>query len=408
MTKLHSGNYLWPIYDVTDKLNCSALPEKIKCDVIVAGAGISGLLTAYELWKNHISVCIVEENKVAQGSTLASTGIIQYSSDISLTDLRARIGREKADCFYLASADAVHQIKAIADLLLDEVADSHFVYTPSIKFASSKDDVIQINQQYNAFKSIHVPCELIGTTQLEKILPNIHTEAIKTIEDAVLNPYLFVKYLATFLLRQGVPIYEHAKLSYNEENHSYLINANIPVISEHIIYTIGYQPEQLQEPDIYPILNRSYVIATEPIKQLEENYAHKQIIWETNHPYLYVRSTVDQRLIIGGLDEKIATPNENPVEIKKKNKLLLAALKNLYPKLEPTIAYSWNATFAESKDVLPFIGPSYTYKNRSYLCGYGGNGTVYSMLGAHLLSSYITSPEQYKNNLLAQVVKLKR
>lgn len=406
MQKLHSGNYLWPTYDVIDKLNCPALPNKIYCDVVVAGAGISGLLTAYELWRHNISVCIVEENKVAHGSTLASTGLIQSSSDINISDLRARIGREKADCFYKSSAKAVQDLKAIADLLTCEVAHPHFFNRTSIKYASSDEDIVEINQHFNAFKSINLPCELIGKSQLELLFPNIHTEAIKTFGDAEFNPYLFVKYLAAFLLRQGVPIYEQAKLTCSKEE-TYYVNEHTPVISEHVIYTIGYQPEQLYEPDIHPILNRSYVIATEPIKQLD-NYYDKQLIWETKHPYFYLRSTIDQRLIIGGLDEQIATPNENQSQVKQKNMQLLNALQSFFPKINPTIAYSWNATFAESKDVLPFIGPSYTYKNRSYLCGYGGNGAVYSMLGAQLLTSYLIAPEQYKNDLLAQVVKLKR
>lgn len=416
MKTVHAGTFLWPIYDGIGDVQTTQLPDHIKTEVIVVGGGISGLITAYQMWKTNVPVVIVEANKLAYGSTLASTGILQYSSDIRLPDLRARIGTDKADCFYKASAQAIFDLRDIAQLIKEEIADPHFILRNSLQYASTKEENINITQQYNAYQSIGFSSQLVGETTLQTTYPNLTTEAIRTNGDAEINPFLFVKYLAAYLLKQGVPIYEYAYFkpaasNRHTQNDSMqgcgIINDKIPVCARHIVYTVGYQHEQLEQPLILPILNRSYVLATEPVKHLDDYY-NGEFIWETANPYIYVRKTIDQRIIIGGLDEVIATPNENINEVNEKNKRLITILKQLFPKLNFKQAYNWNATFAESKDSLPFIGPSPTQPFVSYLCGYGGNGTVYSMIGAKLLTLYVTNQKEYEAQLLATVVNLTR
>ena len=53
---------------------------------------------------------------------------------------------------------------------------------------------------------------------------------------------------------------------------------------------------------------------------------------------------------------------------------------------------------------LPFIGEHLTKNNHYYLLGYGGNGTVYSMLGSIILRDLITG----KRNEDAELVQLHR
>ena len=409
MKQLHTGTFLWPLFDQVGDFTCPPLPSSINTEVVIVGGGLSGLLTAFYLWKAHIPFVLIEANKIGYGSTLANTGLVQYCNDVSLPDLRARIGKEQADHFYLQCALAIKDLFEITNLLKTEVGDTHFFWRDSIQYASKEADRIKISQIYNALHSIHLPCELLGELNVNEIFPLLNTIAIRTYQDAEINPFLFVRYLCKFLLDQGAAIYEHAKLTsdLNEAKQTFAIHNTISVKANHIIYTIGYQPQQLEQPLIKPILNRSYVIATKPISKLNMS-KHQHFIWETEHPYYYVRSTIDQRLIIGGLDEHMATPNHNTSDAHKRSLLLLEKLTQLYPDLKLEIEFSWNATFAESRDSLPFIGPNPHNKKVSYLCGYGGNGIVYSILGAKLLAEYVSNPNLYQQNAIAHIVKLDR
>lgn len=61
-------------------------------DVVVIGAGVIGALTARELTRNGMSVCVVEkENDVAMGATKANSGIVHAGFDAKPGTLKAKL-----------------------------------------------------------------------------------------------------------------------------------------------------------------------------------------------------------------------------------------------------------------------------------------------------------------------------
>jgi len=109
-------------------------------------------------------------------------------------------------------------------------------------------------------------------------------------------------------------------------------------------------------------------------------------------------------LIVGGLDEDIPEAPVSDELIMKRANNLLNQTKNLFPNYDLNIEYAYAASFGESIDNLPFIGEHPTKNNHYYLLGYGGNGTVYSMLGSQILRDLITG----KRNEDAEIVGLRR
>ncbi len=47
----------------------SKLEKDLDTDVVVVGAGITGLSTAYYLTKNGFNVCVLEKNRIASHAT---------------------------------------------------------------------------------------------------------------------------------------------------------------------------------------------------------------------------------------------------------------------------------------------------------------------------------------------------
>src|SRR5437764_11205632 len=64
-----------------------SLNKDIKTDVAIIGAGISGALAAWHLYKSGVPCILIDKGHVAQGSTAASTSLIQYEIDIPLYKL---------------------------------------------------------------------------------------------------------------------------------------------------------------------------------------------------------------------------------------------------------------------------------------------------------------------------------
>lgn len=67
-----------------------ALPQldtDLRCDLAVAGAGITGALIAGELADHGHDVVVLDQRDVCQGSTSANTTLLQYETDTHATEL---------------------------------------------------------------------------------------------------------------------------------------------------------------------------------------------------------------------------------------------------------------------------------------------------------------------------------
>lgn len=130
------------------------------------------------------------------------------------------------------------------------------------------------------------------------------------------------------------------------------------------------------------------------------NWYKRALIWETKRPYLYLRTTVDNRIIAGGLDEDSPEAPSTDNIVHQHADKLVDELQKLFPHELIEAEYMYGATFGESIDNLPFIGEHSNQPNHFYLLGYGGNGTVYSMLGSNILIDLIQGHENEDAHLV--------
>ncbi len=166
-----------------------------------------------------------------------------------------------------------------------------------------------------------------------------------------------------------------------------------------VIFATGYETQEIKK-DRGAILESSYAIVTNPVGN--SSLWHEQcLIWETARPYLYIRSTREGRIIIGGLDEPVLNSNQREIRLLHQQKKLLQALEEHFPDVPFQIDYAWAAVFGSSHDGLPYIGPHPRFPNCYFLEGYGGNGTVTSMIAAQLLADELTGTHRPEMELFS-------
>lgn len=162
------------------------------------------------------------------------------------------------------------------------------------------------------------------------------------------------------------------------------------------MFATGYEAqEEVNEPNAKVV--SSYAIATNPVADLAD-WGEAMMIWETARPYLYARQTVDNRIIIGGLDEPTKYSEKRDSMMIHKRDELLDKLVDLFPELAGHVEadYYWGASFGETHEGLPTIGMYNDYPNCYFLLGYGGNGTVYSVILSQIIRDLIiksTNPD---------------
>lgn len=395
---LHEGNLFWPTTHQGQKF--INLGKDRECDITIVGGGMSGMLCAYFLSSEGYKVILIEKNEIAEGSSSANTGLLQYSSDIMLHKLAEKIGEHDAFLFYDMCLKAMDSLLNLPKSLRTE---SDLIARNSLYLASDKDRSIDLKNEYEMLKNYNFPVELIDSEQLMREYNVKADSALITKRDAEINPYKFIYALARHSEKYNLEIYENTpslEINYGEEMHE-IITENGKIKTKAIILATGY------EGDKYNVikkgtLNRTFAIATKPLNSLPWN--DQSMIWETATPYLYARMTADNRIIAGGLDHSTEDLVRDENFILNKGKKILEQLCEYVPGLDTQVAFAWEAVFGESSDELPFIGED-PKQNRLYYClGFGGNGTVYSMAGAKIITDLLLK----RDNPYSQIVKIDR
>ncbi|MFT8872826.1 MAG: FAD-dependent oxidoreductase [Sporolactobacillus sp.] len=358
-------------------------------DAMIVGSGVSGLLTGLALAQSGLKLIIIDAGSAGAGSSCANTGLLQYASDITLTDLIAQIGEQQAVRFYRLCRSAVDALETTVRTL---PASSDFFRRPSLYCASSLHDVKPLKKEYDTLLKYGFPVHYLEAAQVKTLFGFEKRGAILTDGDAEINPQKFcwamIEQLST---RYAVDFFEHTALLGVKENGGSLsvqtTAGNFQTSAA--IYATGYAPTFFLN-NAQATINRTYAIATQPVAGLATYWRDLTLIWETARPYFYLRTTTDGRIIAGGYDER-GDQLPTPAHIAVQTKRLLRGINQYFPDISVTAAAAWGAWFGESADNLPFIGRHPERHNLYCLLGYGGNGTVYSMIGAAILRDLIVN-----------------
>ncbi|MNO71577.1 Gamma-glutamylputrescine oxidoreductase [compost metagenome] len=386
--KYHTGKLYWPS-TLPNAAQYPALDRDLHCEVLIVGGGVGGALCAYLLAERGIDAVLVERDRIAGGSTLASTGLLQYASDKTLTSMIRTFGEEPAVHFYQLSRKALERLKQIAEGLNGA---ARLTERSSLYLASSERDMTSLRQECDTLQRFGFSALWWSESEIADKFPFRYPGAIYTEGDAEMNPYAFVHGVVREVVRQGGRIYERSPMRGSERDESGRIHCRCGegrVTARHVIWATGYEAQQFKK-ERGAHLRASFVTVTEPAASLS-GWHEQCLIWETARPYLYMRTTPDRRIIAGGLDE-ILPGGKLPEgrEIRQSHRLLAEIQRRFPDQSHLTASYAWGAVFGESRDGLPYIGPHPNYPGFYFLEGYGGNGTVCSMIAAEMIVDELT------------------
>lgn len=89
------------------------LLQNERCDVVVVGAGIAGISTAYELACRKLSVIVVDRGSIAGGMTARTTVHLAPLCDDLMSEMTKLRGLDASKIFYESHAASVDRIEEI-------------------------------------------------------------------------------------------------------------------------------------------------------------------------------------------------------------------------------------------------------------------------------------------------------
>jgi len=380
-----------------------SLKETVECEVLVIGGGITGSLIAHQMVKDGYETVLIDRREIGNGSTSATTSMLQYEIDVPLYELIDQIGEEGAVKAYKACSQSIEDLDKITQELNSEAG---FERKESLYYASKKKDVSWLKKEFEARKNAGFNIKWI---EKEEILERYEFEntfgGILSSQGASVDAFHLAHELLAFNSKKGLRVYDKTEMDSVEIKKGFNLvttKTRQKIKAQKIIYAIGYESAHLIK-EKFVDLKSTFAMVSE-IDEKGSEKLNNTLFWNTSDPYLYMRTTSDGRVLIGGGDEDFRDPEKRDAMIDKKEKEILRDLKDLLPNYHFYTDFTWAGTFGETKDGLPYIGEHKDFPNSYFVLGFGGNGITFSVTGMEMASAFMKN----KNHPLTEYFKFGR
>jgi glycine/D-amino acid oxidase-like deaminating enzyme len=350
-----------------------------RADMVVIGAGFTGLSAARALAKKGLSVAVLEANSIGWGASSRNGGMVLTGLKLSAETLAKRYGIELTRRMY---ATSIESIDLVERLVREENIECSFSRCGHLEVACKQSHFDAYARSVEVIaKEFNHELRIISRNELgSEIGSNIYFGGIIDETSAGLNPAQYVSGLARAALRAGASIYEDAQvlqIQRNSQNGSqgFSVLTSRGNVSAHnvLVATSGYTSAATPalQKKIIPI--GSFIIATErlPKTVARELSPRNRMIFDSKHYLHYYRLTPDNRMLFGG---RAAFFPETKNTIHRSAEILRRDLIEVYPQLrEAKIEYAWGGTLDFCFDTMPHAGQS---DGIYYALGYAGHGVA--------------------------------
>ncbi len=382
-----------PFWPLKDGLPASYPPleRDVSCEVAIIGAGITGALMAWHLAEAGIATVVLDRREAAHGSTSGSTALLQYEIDLPLHRLEQRLGVVRARRAYHGCLGAVQGIgKLVKKLRLD----CGFEQKGSLLLAHDRASVPGLHREFLARRAAGFDVEWWPRGQLARrsSLPQAAAIFSRPGAAAQVDAYALAYGQLDAARRRGAAVHDRTSVVRHRATSrgvELVTNRGSRVRARWLVVASGYEADQFL-PERVTTLHSTYALASEPVAAFAGWPAGLPVIWETGDPYLYLRTTADHRILMGGYDEPFQDPKARDRLLEHKTTALRRRFARLFPRIPLEVATAWAGTFGRTRDGLPFIGEHPAAPRTWFALGYGGNGITYSLLAAELFRDRLT------------------
>jgi glycine/D-amino acid oxidase-like deaminating enzyme len=349
----------------------SPVPER--ADVVVVGAGYTGLTAARRLALAGASVAVIERGDVAAGASSRNGGQVLTGLKIDAPTLVSQFGEDRARVLFDVAARAIRDVETI---LAEDGIECGFAQTGHLQAAAKPAhfDAFRTEQALLA-RVFGQRVELVSRAdQRSELGSDRYHGLLVDPASAAINPAQYARGLARSARRAGAMIVTGTDVTgIAREGSAWRVKTSAhDVIARDVLiatngYTGGATPGLARR--FVPI--GSYIIATEPLGEDRASalLPRNRMAFDSKYFLFYFRRTADHRLLFGGRAE-FSTPG--PGTTRRAAEILRRGMVEVFPQLaEARVDYAWGGNVAFTRDQMPHAG---RLDGLYYSGGYCGHG----------------------------------
>ncbi len=374
-----------PFWSVSNGLpeNYASLKRDVSCDVVVIGGGITGALAAIHLTEAGVKTLVIDKRDIGTGSTSASTAMLQYEIDVPLRELIKKVGYEDATRSYQLCREAIGSVGHLAERF--QIACG-FEYKPSLFLAIYQREINHFHEEYELRRAIGIDLEFLEEDEVRARFPFTRPAALYSKDGGQVDPHRLTHGLLAAGVRAGLEVCdrtEMTKMEHTPRGVRVTTKQGFHITARRAVIAAGFESKGLLKAEA-GTLKSTYALISEPMPKVP-GWDQECLIWDSGMPYLYLRTTPEGRIIVGGEDEDFVNAKRRDSLISAKSRTLVKKFNKLFPDVTLEVAYAWAGTFGETKDGLPYIGVHPRYPHAYFALGYGGNGITFSVIAAEII-----------------------
>lgn len=351
-------------------------------DVLIIGAGITGLTTAYLLKDLGFSIGIIEATKVGFGTTGYTTAKITIQHDLFYDNLINNFSLEEAKQYLKANEEGLKLIKQIIkenNIQCDFKVQNAFVY------ASNIDEVNSLKKELTAYKKLGIDGFYTDTVPI----PNRAYGALGVKNQAQFNPLKYLYSLYNIVIENNCKIYENIRALNIKPHDNHIdvetekgtIHAKKVVVTSHYPFDNSFGLYFLR---IYQ--EKTYIVAA---KTNEETFEGMYI--NINSPIYSIRyqfSDKENLLLVAGGKHRVGEKDNENESYNELEQFIKDNFKN------SEIISKWSTQDCMTYDKIPYIGRYTDSIDNLYVAtGFKKWGMTHSAASALILKNKILNIE---------------
>jgi glycine/D-amino acid oxidase-like deaminating enzyme len=347
-------------------------------DVVVVGAGFTGLSAALALARKGARVVVLEAEAVASAASGRNGGMCNNGFAQDFHGMSVKLGLERATLLYQAFDSAVDKVEAI---VAEEGIDCHFKRLGKLKVAAKPEHYDKLVRT-QALLARHVDPEtrMVPRSEMRSEIGSDRYFGGMVLEkSACMHMGKFGRGLATAAANRGALIYQHCPVVGLRRlaGHSHEVRTPEGSIrARQVLLATGTSsggPFAWFRRRIVPV--GAFIIVTEPlpVDLLDRLTPRRRMTTDTRNFVSYFRVTPDNRLLFGGRARFAASSETSDA---KSGVILRKSMISVFPELaDARIDYCWGGMVDMTLDRLPRAGE---HDGLYYSMGYSGHGTQMS------------------------------
>ena len=382
------------------------LPASTQADVVIVGAGYTGLWTAYYLAQADptLRVVVLESQVAGFGASGRNGGWCSALFPASWHRLERAAGRAAAVAMQHTLQDAVAEVGRVAQR---EGIDCHFRQGGAVELARGPAQLRRAAAEVREARSFGLTPDTLDLLSEPQARQQVQAQgvvgALRTDHCATLHPGRLVRGLAQVVERLGVTVHEGTTVRRTSPGAVHTDHGTVTA-DVVLLATEGWTSALPgHRRDLAPVY--SLMLATEPLPAdvWETIGLHeRQAFTDLRHLTVYGQRTADDRIAFGGRGAPyhFASRTDPSYErVEAVHDAVWQSLVDLLPQVAGArVTHRWGGNLGVPRDWFPSVGLDRA-SGTAWAGGYVGDGVATSHLAGRTLADLITGADTDRTHL---------